>query len=75
MWYPADKLHIVDWQPVPHTLKGSHGETMILKAARFPHENRDLIKDIAFPYLDLDRGADRTIYDVSEPYSCRSDFR
>lgn len=52
-WYPADKLWIVDWQPVRRKLDDDEGEGMVDIATRNPEQNRDLILTDACPLLGI----------------------
>jgi hypothetical protein len=52
-WYPADKLKIVEWQPVRRKLDDQEGEGIVDYAARSPEQNRDLILDHARGILGI----------------------
>jgi hypothetical protein len=60
-WYPADKLWIVDWQPVHRKLDDEDGEGMVDLATRSPAQNSELILKEASPLL----GIGQTIHKIS----------
>jgi len=65
-WYPADKLHIVAWQPIKGLVPPAFTDAMLRKATRYPAQNTDLILSKALSQLAIVKD-DNTFYAVS-PY-------
>lgn len=57
MWYPADKLTIVEWQAVSRQLDTQFKDTMVKKAQKFLYANKVLIREYALPHLAIGPGA------------------
>jgi hypothetical protein len=52
-WYPADKLHIIDWQVVPGKVDNAFTKDMLAAAKRWPNENQDRILQHALRPLGI----------------------
>lgn len=63
LWYPADKLTIVDWQVV-RGVPPVESDVMLEKATRSPKQNKSLIENYALEHLGINRNFQGDIYKV-----------